>query len=337
MLDSLTMLATSGGYWFPEQGSTVAPAADFVFHLILWISVVFFVLICGASIFFVFKYRRREGQEVQESVHHNTKLEILWTAIPSILAFAIFLISAGVYLDMQDMPEGDDVEEIHVVAQKWSWQFRYMNGEKLSFNEIHVPAGRPVVVTMESRDVLHSFYIPAFRVKQDVVPGRYAKLWFEPETFEGDEPKKYRLYCTEYCGTGHSDMVGWVIVHKDYASYKNAVMNMKAPPAGTAARGEYVFNVAGCAACHSTEEGKVAIGPSFYGLWGREEETDQGTVTVDENYLRESIRNPAAKLVDGFPNQMTAYPDKALEKGGLTEDDISGLIAWLKTEQMGGK
>ncbi|MEX1310786.1 MAG: cytochrome c oxidase subunit II, partial [Candidatus Sulfomarinibacteraceae bacterium] len=191
-------------FWMPPQVSTVAQGVDWLFNFILAISVFFFLLIVVAMVIFVIKYRHREGQGAEESPSHNMALELTWTVIPLILVVVIFVFGFKGYLDMSTPPS--NAYEILVEGQKWNWSFTYPNGYIDS--NLHVPVDRPIRLVMSSQDVIHSLYIPAFRVKMDVVPGRYAKAWFE-----ATEPGEYDLFCAEYCGTSHSDMIAHVVVH----------------------------------------------------------------------------------------------------------------------------
>ncbi len=195
---------TDGSFWMPPQVSTVAHSVDWLFNFILAISVFFFILITLVMVIFVLKYRRREGQTAQASPSHNLPLELTWTAIPLVLVIIIFFFGFKGFLDMATPPA--NAYEVMVEGQKWNWSFTYPNG--YVDQNLHVPVDRPVQLVMSSADVIHSLYVPAFRIKMDVVPGRYTKVWFE-----ATEPGEYDLFCAEYCGTSHSDMLALVIVH----------------------------------------------------------------------------------------------------------------------------
>jgi cytochrome c oxidase subunit 2 len=193
-----------GGFWLPKSSSTLAPEIDMAWDMAMWLSVVFFVGIVGAMMWFCWKYKRRSLNDLTSKIDHNTTLEITWTVVPSILCVVTFLVGFKGYITASVAPA--EAFEVHVTAEKWRWDFHYPNGS-VSPSELRVPKGRPVKLIMSAKDVLHSFYVPEFRVKADVVPGMYTTLWFEA-TDLGEK----QVFCTEYCGTGHSDMLAKVIV-----------------------------------------------------------------------------------------------------------------------------
>jgi len=306
-----------GTLFFTPPSSTVAPKVDSLFYLIFWISTVFFVLIVGLMVLFVLKYRRRPGVEAQKTAHHNLLLEAAWSIIPALLLVVIFVEGVLGYLDMRNPP--DDSYEIRVTARKWSWAFQYPNG--YIDNNLHVPHGRPVRLVMTSEDVIHSVFIPAFRVKMDVVPERYTKAWFE-----ATQPGTYRLYCAEYCGTEHANMTANVVVHEagEFEAWLEDASNFldKLPPAEA---GQLLYERRGCIQCHSTD-GTPKAGPSFRGIFGSEQGLADGTtVTVDENYIRESILEPLAKVRAGFRPVMPTY------RGQLNDAEISVIIEYIKS------
>jgi cytochrome c oxidase subunit II len=306
-----------GSFWMPPQSSTVAPAVDALFYLIFWISAVFFVGIVGAMLVFLLRYRRREGHEAQKTSSHNTALELTWSIIPLILVVVIFYMGFKVYLDMQNPPA--NAYEVQVNAQKWSWNFTYPNGYVDA--NLHVPVDRPIKLVMQSEDVIHSFFVPAFRVKMDVVPGRYTRTWFH-----ATEIGEYVIFCTEYCGTGHSDMLASVVVHPpgEFETWLEAASNFldTLPPDEA---GEKLFVVRGCPQCH-TVDGSGSTGPTFQGLWGSTHTlADGASVEVEENYVRESILDPQAKVAAGFDPVMPTY------QGRLKDEEITAIIAYMKT------
>lgn len=309
-----------GSFWMPPQASTVAPDVDGLFDFILWLSVFFFVLILGLTVWFVVRYRRRSAEQPAEGqLEHSRKLEITWTLIPTVLIIAIFVWGFRVFLD-QNMPPAN-AYEIQVRAEKWRWNFIYPDGTQ-TLNELHVPVGRPVKLVMSSTDVLHSFFVPAFRVKQDVIPNRYSTVWFEATT-----PGTQVIFCTEYCGTGHSDMVASVIAHppEEFQKLLEAGFESGGEGRDPVAWGEDLFTKKTCNACHSVD-GSPKVGPTMKGLFGKEEKlADGSTVKVDENYLRESMMDPNAKVVQGFAPAMPSF------QGQLSDAQVDALIAYIKS------
>lgn len=320
MMTRLIRAPEDGGatFWMPPQSSTMAGEVDWLFNLILGISVFFFVLIVVVMLVFVIKYRRREGWEKAEpSTSHNTLLEITWTGIPMALVVVIFFFGFKSYLNMSTPPA--NAYEIQVSGQKWNWSFTYPNG--YVDQNLHVPVDRPVELVMTSVDVIHSLYVPAFRIKMDVIPGRYSKAWFEATKIG-----EYNIFCAEYCGTGHSDMSAMVIVHPpgEFESWLEKASNFlltMTPEEG----GRKVYEIRGCQQCHSVDGG-ARTGPTLFKLFGKEESlTDGSTVIVDENYIRESLLEPNAKVVAGFEAVMPTY------QGRLKDDEILALIAYIKS------
>lgn len=304
-------------FWLPQQAADAVESVDGMFNFIMWLSIVCFVGIAAAVVYFTWKYRARPGHKTEPSPSHNDKLEITWTVIPSIIVVFIFLFGWRGYLELSTPPK--NALEIQVKAWKWNWEFTHYNGVK--DNVLHVPKDTPVRLIMNSQDVLHSFYVPAFRVKQDVVPKRYTQLWFKPT-----KVGTYRLYCTEYCGMDHSMMKTVVVVHdkqgyKDYLQKKyNEFINM--PPDQL---GAILYKQKGCSVCHSIDgSDKAGGGPSFKGYFGKQQAmTDGSSILVDENYLRESILQPTAKIRQGYPPVMP--------KLEISDPEIDALIAYIKS------
>jgi cytochrome c oxidase subunit 2 len=285
--------------------------------------VVFFALIVGLMIYFVVRFRRRGADDAEPSPAHNTALELTWTGIPLVIVIAIFAWGFKVFLDLNTPP--GNAYEVQVTGQKWKWLFTYPNGHV--DENLHVPVDRPVKLVMTSEDVIHSFFVPAFRVKKDVVPGRYSTLWFEA-TKEGE----YQVFCAEYCGTSHSDMLAEVVVHAPggferwLADAANLLARM--PPAEA---GERLLRTRGCVQCHSVD-GTAKVGPSLDRLIGHPVVLRGGeTITADENYVRESILEPQAKIVAGFEPVMPTY------KGKIKDEEITALIAYLKAMGTGDR
>ena len=308
-----------GSFWMPPQVSTVAHNVDWLFNFILAISVFFFVLIVAVMVVFVIRYRRREGVGAEASPSHNLPLEMTWTGIPVVIVIVIFFFGFKGYLDMATPPA--NAYEILVEGQKWKWSFSYPNG--YIDENLHVPVNRPIQLVMSSQDVIHSLYVPAFRVKRDVVPGRYAKVWFE-----ATEPGEYDLFCAEYCGTGHSDMLAHVIVHPpgEFEAWLEKASNFLETMSPVDA-GRKLFQVRGCAQCHSMD-GSAKTGPTLLDVFGSQVKLSNGTtVTVDENYIRESILEPAAQVVAGFEPVMPTF------QGRLKDAEIMAIIEYLKAPE----
>lgn len=312
-----TLAAAAGPGWFPARASSVAGDVDRVFAFIFWVSAFFLALIVFLTVVFVVRYRRRAGREHPDpSPSHDTRLELLWSAIPLALVIGMFVMSTKTYVEMTSHDPGADPLQVQVTARKWSWWFDHPGGK--GANELHVVAGRPVELVLSATDVIHSFYVPEFRVKQDAVPGRFTRLTFTP-TVTGAFP----IVCTEYCGTDHSRMVTQAVVHADQASFDAWAKEGLAPEGSLVDLGRQVFTQRGCAACHSVD-GSRRVGPSVHGLWNREERLADGTIVkVDEEYVRESLVKPGAKVVAGFPNVMPPVP--------LEERDLKAIVAYLQT------
>jgi cytochrome c oxidase subunit 2 len=306
------------GFWMPVQGSTGAVVVDRIFSLVLWVSVFFFVLIVSLMVFFVLRYRRREGrEEATPSPRHNTVLELTWTAIPILIVIVIFIWGFRAFLDLNVPPA--NAYEVLVTGQKWKWLFTYPNGHV--DEDLHVPVDTPVSLVMTSEDVIHGFYVPAFRLKRDVIPGRYVKLWFRAV-----KRGEYQIYCTQYCGTGHSDMWAKVVVHEPGGFERwleeagNFLKTMSPAQAG-----EHLYRTRGCAQCH-TLDGAASTGPSWKGLFGSKLPLQDGRVIIaDENYLRTCIVNPTENVPAGFQPVMPTF------KGRLTDQEITAIIGFMKT------
>jgi cytochrome c oxidase subunit 2 len=302
---------------FPEQASTIAPRTDGLLFFLLSITTFFVVLIAGLILYFMIRYRRRSANEVPAGIHGSLMLESVWTVIPFLISMVIFFWGASIFASLTRPP--DDALQVNVVGKQWMWKVQHMNGRR-EINELHMPVGRPVRVTMTSEDVIHSFFVPAFRTKQDAVPGRYTWMWFE-----ATKPGTYHLFCAEYCGTLHSGMIGKVVVMEP-AAFQAWLSGSEAgeAPLSAAAAGERVFTRTGCPSCHAAVPG--ARGPALAGLLGSTVKLRGGrTVTADEGYVRESIFNPTAKVVDGYDAIMPTY------QGLLTEEDVMQLIAYLRS------
>ena len=317
-LDAVAALQAAAPGYMPARASSVAGSVDAVFMFIFWVSAFFLALIILLTILFVIRYRRRPGRlHPEASPSHSTRLELFWSVIPLALVMAMFVMSARAYVRMTQ-PEGSATAalKVQVTAKKWSWWFDHPEGKGAP--ELHVVLNRPTELVMSSTDVIHSFYVPEFRLKQDAVPGRFTKMVFTP-TLAGTYP----VLCTEYCGTDHSRMLAQVVVHPDQGSYDAWAREGTGPAVDLVEAGRKVFLQRGCVACHSLD-GSRKVGPTVKGLFGHDVPLADGTtVKADEEYVRESLVKPGAKVVQGFPNVMPP--------SNLPEQDLKALIAYLES------
>jgi cytochrome c oxidase subunit 2 len=308
----------AASFWFPEKASTFAGEVDFVYDAILYISLFFFALIVIGMVYFVWKYRQRPGYEGSPEALHNNVLEVTWTVIPTLIVVWIFWRGVVGYIDMMTPPA--DTYDIQVKAIRWNWSFTYPNGAISP--DLHIPINTPVKLIMRSDDVIHSLYVPAFRAKTDVVPGRLNIMWFE-----GIKEGIYDLYCTEYCGTKHSVMQTLVHVEPQ-AKFDAWLAEASKPPTDPVEWGKWLYERQGCKGCHSMD-GSLVVGPSFKGSFGTSLQMSSGeTVTMDENYIRTSILNPQKQARTNFANkinQMNSY------QGKLKEEEIGALTAFIKS------
>ena len=300
---------------FPEQASSFAWQVDSLYFYLLAISVFFTVGIVAAIVFFFVKYRAKEKYANGAEIHGSIALETVWSIIPFVIAMTIFLGGAVVYYNQYRPPA--EAMEIYVVGKQWMWKFQHGTGQR-EINELHVPVGRNVKLTMTTEDVLHDVYIPAFRTKADVVPGRYSTIWFN-----ATKPGKYHLFCAEYCGLNHSGMGGWVYVmeQRDFDNWLGGNVSGQTPVEA----GKDLFeNKLGCASCHAG--GKDQRGAVLEGLFGSQVKLTSGqTVTADEEYIRNSILNPSGQIVEGYQPIMPTF------KGQVTEEQLVQLVAYVKS------
>lgn len=338
LLVSPEAFAASSSY-MPPAGTAIASQVDSIYGFMLVSSLVSFIILIGGMIYFVFKYRRQSPDQKSAYITHNTTAEFLWSFIPFCLFMFVFAWGWYVYHQMRTYP--DDALEVHVVGKKWAWRFLYKNGKEVTSAvnaegkqedaTMVVPVNRAVKLIMSSeqispgskdptdRPVLHSFYIPAFRIKQDVVPGRYTALWFQPQQ-EGD----FWVQCAEYCGANHWSMRAKVKVVSS-EDFEKWLASDGEIGGGLADIGRNLYGTKACIGCHSVN-GTPGVGPSFKGLFGKTEQTDKGPVKVDEDYLHESILQANAKIVTGFnAGQMPIFA------GVLTDDEVKALIEFIKT------
>ena len=295
----------------------MAPRIDHVYYFIIGTTVTISTIVAVLVIFFAIKYRRR-GNEIPKPIHGAILLESLWTIIPLGIALGMFAWSANVYFDVITPP--DDALDVYAVGEQWMWTIQHPDGQREK-NELHIPVGKPVRVILTSKDVIHDFYVPAFRTKQDAVPGRYTQTWFQ-----ATKAGRYRLYCAEYCGANHSKMIGWVVA-QDPIEFQHW-LSSKAD-LSLAQRGRRLFLKFQCVTCHTgTSE---AHAPILEALYKRTVHlTDGRTVIADENYIRESILNPRAKIVEGFEPIMPVF------QGAINDDQLLELIAFIKALPPGG-
>lgn len=306
-----------GEFWLPEAASTMAPEVDSLFMFVTHVSTILLVGVVAAILYFMYRYRRRTPGEQPPPVEESKALEISWIVVPTILVLLVFNWGFKSFVKQKSIPP--NAYNIRVTAQQWSWQFEYPNGVTAS-DTLYVPVDEPVKTTMSSQSVLHSFFVPAFRVKQDVLPNRYTSVWFEA-TEEGT----YDLFCAEYCGLNHSEMDATIKVVSQQR-FDEWLERAQMPDDIPLPRlGEQLYNQQGCAGCHSLD-GTEVVGPTWQGLYGTtgREMADGSTVTVDENYLRESILEPQARIVQGFQGNM---PDM-----GLSERQVTALIEFIKEQ-----
>jgi len=312
---------TTGTFWLPEGASTLSGNVDSLFYFIFWASVFFFILIVGLSLYFIIRYRRRAGREEATSHRgYNVKLEVIWTLVPIILVFIVFVWGFKTYMKMQVVPR--DAVEIKVTGRQWMWVFDYPNGRN-SLNELTVPVGQPIKLLLSSDDVIHSFYAPQFRVKQDVLPDRYTIAWFQAK-----RTGTFDLYCAEYCGNGHSQMRGTikVVSEDDYASFlEGGGAEEGGGGMSLVALGKQTFTSRACHTCH-TVDGSASVGPTLQNLYDHQVTLSNGqTITADENYIRQSILDPGSQVVQGFQPVMPTF------QGLLSDRQIDGLIAYIKS------
>jgi cytochrome c oxidase subunit II len=292
----------------------MAPRVDSLYFFLVGLTVFFSLLIAGLIVTYAIKFRRRSPDSIGARIHGGLVLEITWSVIPFLITMGIFVWGASVFFAMSRPP--DETLNVYVVGKQWMWKFQHLDGQR-EINELHVPVGRPVKLIMTSEDVIHDVFVPAFRVKADVIPGRYTHLWFEPT-----KPGSYHLFCAEYCGTKHSGMVGQIVVMEpnDYQSW----LSGGAAEGSLASAGQKLFQDLACNTCHRPDaQGR---GPVLQNLFGKTVELNTGErVVVDEAYVRESILNPQSKVTLGFQPIMPTF------QGLVTEEGLLELIEYVKS------
>jgi cytochrome c oxidase subunit II len=300
----------------PEQASTIARNVDYLYLFITAVTLFFTAVIFSTIFYFMIRYRRRSPNERPKAIEGSLPLEVLWTAIPTLIVAIIFVWGSTLYFQNAEPPKG--AMEIFVTGKQWMWKVEHPEGQR-EINEMHVPLGRPVKLTMTSEDVIHDFFVPAFRVKKDVLPGRYTSLWFEPTKLG-----TFHLFCAQYCGAFHAGMIGSVIVVEpdEYERWLAGGVTGESMEAA----GQKLFQENGCVTCHLADGSGPA--PSLLGVYGQPVKLTTGaTVTADDSYVRESILVPTAKIVMGYKPIMPSF------QGQLTEEQINSLIAYIR--QMG--
>lgn len=298
-------------FW-PESASTTAGRVDALYLFLVLVSTIMTALIFITLMIFAVKFRRRRGQSA-EQIEGSNILELTWSLIPFGVFMAFFVWGAVIYFQERTPPQ--DATEVYTVAKQWMWKFEHIEGQR-EINELHVPVGRDVKLIMTSQDVIHSFYVPAFRIKQDVLPGRYTTMWFH-----ATKPGTYHVFCAEYCGTQHSGMIGSVVVMepRDYEAWMSGGGSQP-----LAVTGQQLFSELGCITCHRSDtQGR---GPNLVGVYGKPVLLEDGrSVMADENYIRESILDPGAKIVKGFKPVMPTF------QGQVSDEQLSALVAYVKS------
>ena len=308
----------SGTAFFPEIASTMAARVDALYLFLVGLTAFFTLLIFALFIVFMVKYRRKDPNEIGARIHGGMALEITWSVVPLFIVMGLFVWSAQIFFAFAHPPK--DTMNVYAVGKQWMWKFQHMDGQR-EINELHVPVGRKVKMIMTSEDVLHDLYFPSFRVKADVIPGRYSSLWFE-----ATKAGTYPMFCAEYCGTKHSGMIGQVVVMEP-ADYQ-AWLTSGAQEGSLASNGAKLFQDLACNTCHRPDaQGRA---PMLQNLYGKTVSLQSGeTVVVDEAYLRESILTPGLKVTAGFQPTMPTF------QGLVNEEGLLSLIEYVKSLNSG--
>ena len=298
----------------PPQASTLAPQIDLLYLYLISVTIFFVCVIFSVALFFTVKYKRRHPDQIGVPLHGSLVLELTWTIIPLLIAMSMFLWGSVLFFKSFRPPQ--NAEEIYVVGKQWMWKIQHPEGRR-EINELHVPLGHPIRLKMTSEDVIHSFFVPAFRVKMDVVPGRYTSAWFE-----ATQTGSFHLFCAEYCGTKHSGMIGKVVVLQE-EDYQEWLASGREPSVPVSISGEELFKKNRCDTCHHDNSG--ALGPNLAGIYGKEVQLADGRkVTAGDDYIRESILKPGSRIVAGYAPVMPTY------QGQLSEEQIFQIIAYIK-------
>jgi cytochrome c oxidase subunit II len=301
--------------FIPESASTESSRVDALYFYLSGVTIFFSLLIAAVVTFFVIRYRRRTPFEIPRPIAGSHTLETVWSVIPFVIAMSFFVWGTGLYFRQYRPPK--DAVEVYVVGKQWMWKFQHTTGQR-EINELHVPVGRKIKLIMTSEDVIHDVFIPAFRIKADVLPGRYTSEWFE-----ATKPGRYHLFCAEYCGMNHSGMGGWIVVMEP-TQFDNWLSG-NAGGQSTATSGQQLFQTLGCASCHGNS-GEGGRGPALLGVFNSQVQLSTGQTTrADESYIRESILTPQAKLVAGYGPIMPTF------QGVVNEEQMVQLIAYIKS------
>jgi len=300
----------------PDQASTIARGIDHLYYFLTAVDLFFTAVIFLTIFYFAIKYRRQKEAKATQ-IEANLPLEVLWTVIPLGICALVFIWSASLFIRYSRPPEA--ATEIFVVGKQWMWKLQHPEGP-MELNELHVPVGRPIKLTMTSEDVIHGFYVPDFRIQKDVIPGRYTSIWFQ-----ATKTGQHHFFCNQYCGTNHALMTGYVVVMtpEDYEQWLSGGFRGES----MISSGAKLYEQLGCITCHGTGKG-----PPFVNLYGSSVKlTDGTTVVADENYLRESILYPSTQIVTGYTALMPTY------KGQVSEQQVLQLIAYIKSLSSGAE
>lgn len=317
---SLLILAWPGFPFRPEPGSTIAEGVDKLHFFLTGITLLFTFIIFSTIFYFAIKYRRRPGNEHPAETKTYLPLELTWTLVPTLLCAVVFTWSSSLYFANSRAPNAS--MEIFVVGKQWMWHLQHPEGPR-EINELHVPVGVPVKLTMTSEDVIHDFYVPAFRVKRDVIPGRYSTIWFQ-----ATRTGTFHFFCAQYCGAEHAGMIGWVYVMSpaDYAVWLAGGTKGESMTQA----GERLFNQYGCNTCHKPDN--TGKGPSLVGQFGKPQQLKDGrTLMVDETFIRQAITNPNSMPLANYAPVMPTF------QGQLNEEQILQLMAYVKSLGAQGK
>lgn len=316
-------LLKNGSFWFPEPATDISASIEGLYLFILAISVVLFVAIIAVTIVFIYKYFSTEkNKKAEKQIAHNNTLEVVWTVIPLFLVGIVFMWGYKDFLSLSIAPA--QAQEIRVTGQKWFWQFNYPKDGVQTIGELVVPVNQPIKLIMSSTDVIHSFFVPNMKIKRDVIPNKYTTIWFEANR-EGN----FQVFCTEFCGDGHSQMLAdlKVLSLEDYNAWLKDGQAAASDDVPLIELGQTLYTSKACNTCH-TIDGSPSVGPSWKGIYGTDRPlADGSSVAVDDNYLRESITVPAAKIAKGYQAIMPAYA------GLLSDREIDALIEFIKEQQ----
>jgi cytochrome c oxidase subunit 2 len=315
---TLLMKKAMADAFMPVVGTHIAKQVDNLYGFLLVVSFISCVILIGGMIYFAVKYKRKSADDKTPYISHDTRLEILWSAIPLVIFLFVFGWGWVVYHEMRTMPK--NALEIMITGKQWAWTAEYKNGVRST--EVVVPVNRDVKLILGSEDVIHSFFVPSFRIKQDAVPGRYTSLWFKAEKLG-----EFHVFCAEFCGTSHSGMITKLKVVTQEEFDKWLIEESEVGQLPLAQRGAKYFQTRACSSCHNVDNPGVKVGPSLYQKWGKEETMDDGQkIAFDENYVRESIMQPQAHIVNGFPkpSPMPSF------QGQLSESELAAIIEYIK-------